>query len=259
MAIKGKKKSQQRGSQGVRRPAGAPRPAVGSSRGRTPFYKTRDGMLILGIFVLVFLGVIAWLVGSARERSQELEASRAGLERYSEEAEKVIGTATTPIREMVELTQLDPEVVDSLKEDSERWTTELQQVQGSLAQIFPEPQVLEVNQLFNEAFALYGAAAETFALVPDAKGELRQQIFTRASVQRDTASALFETAIAVLNRMRSDKDLPASGLLPPAGPSVPQMEDPSNVEIPVDELEGLEEDPAGDGAEGADEDTGQEE
>lgn len=247
MAIKGKKKSQSRGSQGARRPASAPRPTPARSRRHTPFFKTRDGLLIIGIFVLVFLGVIAWLIGSARERAQELDAERAALEQYSEQAEAFLSQANEPIREMVDVTEPSEEVLETLAEDAEGWKTDLQAVQGSLAQILPDPQVTEVNQLFNEALALYSASADTFALVPEARGDLRDQIFMRAAVQRDTASALFETAIGVLNRMRADKDMSASGLLPPAGPPAPPMEvAPGDaIEIPVEDEGG-----AGDAGDG---------
>ncbi|MGI8775470.1 MAG: hypothetical protein ACR2KQ_10785 [Actinomycetota bacterium] len=245
MAIKGKKKSQSRGSQGTRRPASAPPPTPARSRRHTPFFKTRDGMLIIGIFVLVFLGVIAWLIGSARERSQELDAERAALEQYSDQVGALLSQANDPIREMVAVTEPSEEVRETLAEDAEGWKTDLQQVQGSLAQILPDPQVIEVNQLFNEALALYSAAADTFALVPEARGNLRDQIFTRAAVQRDTASALFETAIGVLNRMRADRDMPASGLLPPAGPPAGSMEVPAGEEIEIPVEGGAEEEGGG--------------
>ena len=264
MAIKGKKKSQQRGSQGVRRPAAAPRPAVSTARrGKTPFYKTRDGMLILGIFVLVFLGVIAWLIGSARERQNELEASRTAIRQYTDQAEAALTQADTTIREMVSLAGPIDDAIETLEEDPAKWVTELQQVQGSLAQLLPASELIEVNQLFNEALALYGAAADTFALVPEARGDLQEQIFTRAAVQRDTASAIFETAIGVLNRIRTDKDLPAAGILPPAAPpSDMELPGDGSVEVPIG---GTEEDTAEDSVEdegdpagaGGDENTGE--
>ena len=79
MAIKGKKKSQSRGSQGVRRPAAAPRPTV-SARRKTSWWRTRDGLLIGGIFLVVAIGVVVWLVISAQDRAEQREQEQATLE-----------------------------------------------------------------------------------------------------------------------------------------------------------------------------------
>lgn len=208
-------------------------------------------MLIIGIFVLVGLGVIAWLIGSARERAGELEASRTAIRLYSDQVEATLTAADTTIREMATLSGPSDEAVGTIEDDAEGWTTDLQQIQTGLSQVMPPTELLEVNQLFNEAMALYGAAADTFALVPEAGAGLRDQIFTRAAVQRDTASAIYESAIGVLNRMRSERDLPAAGILPPAGPAAGSMEVPSDgsIEVPV---EGSEEQ---EGAEGQDGET----
>ena len=65
MAIKGKKKSQSRGSQGQRRPAAAPRP-VYTGRRHTPWYKTTEGRLIGGMLIAVVVGVKIWLVADAQ-------------------------------------------------------------------------------------------------------------------------------------------------------------------------------------------------
>ncbi|HYO61272.1 MAG TPA: hypothetical protein VEU29_05185, partial [Actinomycetota bacterium] len=81
MAIKGKKKSQQRGSQGQRRPAAAPRP-VYTGRKHTPWYKTNEGRLIGGLLIAVILGVTIWLVADAQNKSKERTATRESLEQY---------------------------------------------------------------------------------------------------------------------------------------------------------------------------------
>ena len=76
MAIKGKKKN--RGSS-PRRPAGAPRPAVSGARRHTPFYRTRDGLFIIAIFVAVAIGVVVWLVTDAQSKARERDERRDDL------------------------------------------------------------------------------------------------------------------------------------------------------------------------------------
>ena len=219
MAIKGKKKSQQRGSQGVRRPAAAPRPVV-TGRRHTPWYRTRDGMLVLGIFIAVGIGVVIWLIGSARENAKELEREQAVLTAYTNDVRAPLESVSEPVTEMAAVTSAPGgKDLDELAEDAEGWVTSLQEAQTALAQTFPSPPTDGVHQIFNEALGLYTSAAQTFALLPDVAGETRAEVFTRASTQRDLATAVFASAISVLDEFRSQKDLRASGLRPPADPA----------------------------------------
>ncbi|HEU4481362.1 MAG TPA: hypothetical protein VFS18_05705, partial [Actinomycetota bacterium] len=138
MAIKGKKKS--RGSQGVRRPAAAPRPVVTGTRRHTPWYRTRDGMLIGGIFLLVGIGVIVWLIGSAREDARELEQEQAVLEDYTTDVGGALEAAGAPASEMAAVTSdTAREDLDALAEDAEGWVTSFQEAQTRLTQVFPAP------------------------------------------------------------------------------------------------------------------------
>ena len=224
MAIKGKKKN--RGAQGVRRPAQAPRPAY-APRARTPFYRTRDGMILLGILGLVALGTIIWLIGSARNEAKELEDRQAQLETYDEQITGVLQQATPVAQEMatVQAVPADEKGLEDLAADSERWITDLQQFQTQISQVFPAPEVESVNELFNQALSLYVASAQTFALVPDAEGDLQASVYARAIAQRDAATGVWSSAIDVLDTLRSNAEMSASGLRPPASAS--QMPDPN--------------------------------
>lgn len=216
MAIKGKKKS--RGAQGVRRPAAAPPPPVTARRRHTPFYRTRDGMILLGILGVVAIGTVIWLVMSAQNEAKELEAKQAVLDQYGDQVEPTLQTASATALEMAAVTAV-PEDPADLAEDSEGWIKNLQGAQTQFAQIFPAPEVEPVNQLFNESLALYVASAETFALVPKAEGKLQADLFIRATVQRDTAAAVWASAIGALDELRDVRDLGPSGLDAPEGPA----------------------------------------
>lgn len=224
MAIKGKKKN--RGSQGARRPAEAPRPAY-APRASTPFYKTRDGMILMGILGAVALGTIIWLIGSAQNEAKKLEARQAQLETYNDQIVGVLQQATPVAQDMasVQAPPADATAADDLAADSERWIAGIQQSQTQVSQIFPAPEVESINELFNEALSLYVAAAQTFALVPDAEGGLQSDIHARAVTQRDTAAAVWTSAIDVLDTLRSSAEMPASGLRPPV--SAGQLPDPN--------------------------------
>jgi hypothetical protein len=239
MAIKGKKKS--RGSQGVRRPAAAPRPVVTGTRRHTPWYRTRDGMFIVGILALVAIGIVVWLVGSAREDARTLEQEQQILEDYTADVRGPLQNANPPATEMAAVTaETSGEDLEGLASDAEGWITSFQEAQTQLTQVFPAPPADSVQQLFNEALGLYISAAQTMALLPDIEGAARDEVFTRATVQRDTANALFQSAISVLDGFRSEKELRASGLSAPGGSG--PMADPAagaspgfEVEVPTED------------------------
>lgn len=214
MAIKGKKKS--RGGAPPRRPAGAPRPVVTSGRSKTPWYRTRDGILILSIFVLVAIGVAIWLYSSAREEARQLEAKQDALQAYTEQVGPVLQSASEAAGAMTALTQLpEGEELTGIQEDVAQWQAAVQQAQVSLTSIVAPPEAEATHQLFNEAFALYGSAASTFGQVSEAKGEIVGQLFATASTQRDLATSIFESAIAGFDTLRDELDLPASRLSAP--------------------------------------------
>ena len=221
MAIKGKKKG--RGGQGARRPASAPRPTV-TPRRKTPWWRTRDGLLISGIFLVVAIGVVIWLIVSAQDRAKQFEEEQAVLESYTTSLQGVLQGATTPAGEMIAVTAL-PEGDDlaQLVEDAETWVTDLQTAQAVIQQQPAPGEVRSIHSLFGESLQLYVSAAQTLALVPDAEGRLQNELFTRATAQRDSAGRVMEGAIGALDQMRREKDLAASGLrsptqLPPTSP-----------------------------------------
>lgn len=236
MAIKGKKKS--RGAQGVRRPAAAPRPQVTGARRHTPFYKTRDGLILLGILGAVALGTIVWLVMSAQNEAKELEAQQSALEQYADQVDPVLEPAVAIAEEMGAVLAV-PEDPADLTEDSTKWVTDLQGAQTQLSQIIPAPEADPINQLLNEALSLYVSSAETFALVPDADGNLQQELFTRATVQRDTASAVWASAVSAFDELRGVRELGASGLDSPQAPApvADPLATPGAEEIPHDDNE----------------------
>jgi type II secretory pathway pseudopilin PulG len=199
-------------------------------------------MILLGILGMVALGTIVWLIGSARNEAKLLEDRQAQLETYGDQAEGVLQQAVPVAQDMnsVQAVPADSKGLDDLAADAERWITGLQQSQTQISQVFPAPEVESVNELFNEALSLYVASAQTFALVPDAEGDLQASIFARAVSQRDTAAAVWASAIGVLDTLRSDAELPASGLRAPAAQNA--MPDPAaspgaEVTIPPEDSE----------------------
>lgn len=212
-------------------------------------------MLILGVFLIVLAGVAIWLIAGVQERAQQARERREALETYTTSLRGSLEGATETVTEMnLVVTAPRGDELDDLAEDAEGWIESLRGVQTEVVQIFPSREIEPVNQLFNEALSLYISAAQTFALVPEVGGDTRVQLFSRGADQRDTASALWASAVGVLDQMRRDHGLGASGIRPPV-PAAPEPEAGPGVEIPLDpeDLEGLEELPGDQQGEGPDE------
>jgi hypothetical protein len=216
MAIKGKKKSQSRGSQGVRRPAQAPRPVASARRGPTPFYKTTDGKLIFGLLGIVLIGVIIWAVMGARNTAKEEQARADRIDHYTNEVRGVIQDIIVPAGEMSSIpTTVTPESLKDVKKNAERWKTSFIKAQSTLAQITPDAEVEKLQQLFGQGIVGLQAAADTYELVPRADGKLQADLLTRVAVQRDQGAGVIDAAIGELDRLRGDVDLSPSGLRSP--------------------------------------------
>ncbi|MBA3431631.1 MAG: hypothetical protein H0U16_09150, partial [Actinobacteria bacterium] len=84
MAIKGKKKPQNRGGRARRAPAAAPRPVVGG-RGREPWYRTTRDRLIAGAVGAAALIALVAVIANARSNSSDLAQRREGIENYAGE------------------------------------------------------------------------------------------------------------------------------------------------------------------------------
>lgn len=217
--------------------------------------------MVGAVFLLILAGLIIWAIASAQERARQEDAQREAVERYTSDLGTALSGATETVTEMNLVATLPRgNALEELGTSSETWIENLNTTQGQVVQIFPSRDLTSVNELFGEATSLYISSAQTFALVPEVSGGTRNDVFARAADQRDTATALWTSAIGVLDQIRRDLGLRASGLQAPAPPApeadLPVGEDGESVEIPIEVEEG--EEGEGDGGredtdEGADE------
>lgn len=217
MAIKGKKKSQSRGSQGQRRPAAAPRP-VYSGRKHTPWYRTNEGRLIGGLLIAVIVGVTIWLVADAQNKSKERTETRQVLEDYSKTIRSYTN-ALGPVAE--EMGSVSPTEVDgeALKKDAGKWTTDLSAAQAQLASAPPPDEAEVASRLFEQSMASFLSAARMFDTAAGAEGELQTGLVAQATAEVEQARGLFDLGVVALDEELSDVDGSPSNLLLPQGNS----------------------------------------
>lgn len=215
MAIKGKKKSQSRGSQAKRRPAQAPRPQGGYQR-HVPWYRTSGGRVGVAVGLVLLIGVVGGVIAAvtgedpvdvgAQNQAQDFTSQVANHLQSTSEAGAAIAAAPT---------DTEADGFETLAEDATSWSGDFEAAQLTLAQQPQGGDLQTASQLFQESLLLYSAAAKTYALAPDADGKLADSILERAGAQRDLATTIWRDALNLLDRARGEADLAPSGLRSP--------------------------------------------
>jgi hypothetical protein len=217
MAIKGKKKSHSRGSQSRRQPAAAPRAAPLPRR--VPWYRTDRGRLA-AVGVLALIAALGWWgVDRAGDEAAALERSQALLTTYTSEARALLQT-TRPAAESLAAIPARPTRSDltRVEEEAAGWIATLRRAQTQAGEVLPTPLVINAHQLFARSVDLYLLSARTARDAATGQSSPTDTL-ARATEARDTASAIWLTAIQVLDRERARSEMPASGLGIPGAPA----------------------------------------
>ena len=246
MAIKGKKKSQKRGSQARRRPAAPPRQVV-QQRQSLPWHKNPRIVGALGLLVIVAIGVIVWAVQDSSKEQKALEKRQETLDGYTDEIRAVVQGLRAPAGLMAAApTALeDPEAADKLAEDAADWSGQFEQSLQDFGKIVPSTQgsIENVHSLYNQAIQIYLTAAKSFELAAETEDKAQQDAFSLAATQRTEAGTVWTEATALLDEERRKADLELSGLTAPEAPAggtapgtsptgLPQGEIPSELTPP---------------------------
>ncbi len=222
MAIKGKKKSQSRGSQGQRRPAAAPRP-VYTGRRPTPWYRTTEGRLVGGLILAVAIGVTIWLVADAQNKSEERTTRREALEDYVTNV-RAFATTIGPVAEQMGLVPpADPDV-KTLGKDAAKWTADLTNAQAQVAALTAPDDAEVANELFLQSLSSFAAAARTYESVAAAEGKLQTELLAQATEEREQARTLFDLGVTALDDELDEVGGDFSNLSLPE--SIPPLPDP---------------------------------
>ena len=214
MAIKGKKKSQTRGSQARRRPATAPRAAGGTRP--APWYHTTSGRVMLAVVGAVVLGGVMWAVANAQASARDLRQRQRALDQFTGQIRAVLDMMNPVTAEMATVpeTAAGPDVV-KLQKDTTTWLKSLQQVRTQLSGIPVLPSVETASRVFASSVEQYVAAANAYQLAATVERDVQRKALVQAAAQRDQAAALWLTAVDALDRARSAAELGPSALQPP--------------------------------------------
>lgn len=222
MAIKGKKKSQSRGSQARRKPAMAPRPAAGKPQ-KPPWYKTTAGQTIAAISAMLLVLVILVSVNNARTESRERELLESSFDTYNEQARTLLQSITTPASEMAAAAQAPPE---DLKGSAKEWTQAFVGAQTQVSQLVPPEDASASHDLFAQSMSLFSSAASTYTAAADLEGDQQTQLLAAASSQVSAAAQVWSAGVTVLDEALDTNELPPSGLRSPTEAPPSEMPPP---------------------------------
>ncbi|HET7483693.1 MAG TPA: hypothetical protein VFK89_12630, partial [Actinomycetota bacterium] len=161
MALKGKRKSRNRGSQARRRPASAPRPT--SVTRKPPWYRTTGGLTVAGLGLLVLLIFGAWLIANTKAHNRDVESKKKALETYTEDVRAAVQSLTQPVTEMTAAAQQMP---DDLKKKAQAWQEAITATQTSFGQKVAPGDAVSAQTLFQQAIQSFTFAAIDYGLVP---------------------------------------------------------------------------------------------
>ncbi|HVF53292.1 MAG TPA: hypothetical protein VNC78_06745 [Actinomycetota bacterium] len=239
MAIKGKKKSQARGSQARRRPAAAPRVAA-ARRTHVPWYRTPGGRVGAAIGIAVIFGLIVGGVALSRRDDQANAALQEQMKTYTSDIERLVGELQDPVTELASMPTgvAGEEELQNLKDSVKKWRKALSDVQSVAFSLGPPPDTENANRLFLHAIGLYIGSVDTYELASQTEDvDVQSKIMGRAAFERGQANEAFLTAIAVLDEARDELDMTSSGLEAPGAAPAPAPEETS-ITLPPAETPG---------------------
>src|SRR5918999_413249 len=194
MALKGKKKSQSRGSQGRRRPAAAPRPAL-APRAPRRWYRTTSGRAVAAIVAVALVGGIVAAIIGARSGAGDLQRRQGSLRTFTGEVRVVLQELRVAAGAMSEApVTAEGGELDELRASTRGWARTIQSAQGRLVSIAPARGTELAQRLFAQSTQLYGSAATTYGLVDRAGAALSDDLLRRAAERR--AADLGPSALA---------------------------------------------------------------
>jgi hypothetical protein len=222
MAVKGKKKSQSRGSQGRRGPAQAPRAAY-SATAPVPWYRTTAGLVLAGLALLIALIAIIALVRSGSD-APDLTNRKDALDQYTGDIRGLLQDITPPAAgENGVPNKLSVKDVKALKDQSATWVSQLQQAGQNVGKVTPPtPGAQSANVVFAESVQLYVQAARIYGLAPSTSPSVQEKMLASGASLRDQATSLWQQGVNLLDQARSAAKMPPSQLrLPTAGAVAP--------------------------------------
>jgi hypothetical protein len=215
MAIKGKKKSQSRGSQARRRPAAAPRPAL-VTRGRVPWYRTPGGRVALAVAIVLAVSAVGGIIAVAGSDAG-LEARQRRLQAYTQQIRTLRAQITVPASQMAGAPMSPRQKgFKRLGNDALRWVGVFGQAQPSADSLAPPDSISTTATLFSKSVETYAAAAQMFEVATTLEEAAQMRLIGLAATERERALELWSTALAELESARSDAEMDPSGLQPPA-------------------------------------------
>ena len=223
MAIKGKKKSQNRGSQARRRPAAPPRPAVTPKGQALAWYRNPRIVAVLGTLAIILIGVIVLITQNNAEEADKLAKQQETLDEYTDEINALLQQLRDPATGLAEADPefLDAKVAKELEKNAKEWATQFQEALQSFSQIVPSQQgsIEKIHNLYNQSIQIYMTAAGTYQLAAESEGRPQQAALALAANQRTQAGAVWTEATALLDDERRAADLELSGLNAPDSPA----------------------------------------
>jgi hypothetical protein len=173
---------------------------------------------VVAIVTVVVAGALIFVtVGPSNESS---EARGGAIESYTgsiRTVEQSLKAATEAMSQVPR--QLSAKAAAKLGNDAAPWIKTVAAAEVRITALTPPAGSQSYHRLFLQATQLYGTAAATFGSAAKAAGDGRTRLVAAAAELRDQAGGVWQSGIEVLDEVRRDVGLDASGLEPPSAPA----------------------------------------
>jgi hypothetical protein len=228
VAIKGKKKSQSRGSQARRRPAAMPKP-VATVR-KPKWYQTTAGLSIASIGGILALILAIWIFNTVRTSGREADAIKQQLESYTGSVKSALQLVTPAATDMSQAATADPKTV---AEDAKTWVKTLQDAQTQLSGAVPPPEAQAAHQIFQQSIEIFKTAASVLELAADLPTDTATKLVATTLAEVSVADGVWGTAVNALDDARAAAGLGSAALRSPIN-SDPAAQPSPLATVPVD-------------------------
>jgi hypothetical protein len=171
------------------------------------------------IIIVVVTAAVGGTLAAINSGNKADEEKKTAVVDYTARVEATLGEVTQPASSMAAF-PADPSdrELEALPDAVVTWRNGLRSAQNGSGDLGPPAELRNVNILFVESIIEYLSAVETFDALARVKGDtqddgaLRVRLSRQAADDRNRATSLWTTGVALLDEEREELGLEASGI-----------------------------------------------
>lgn len=184
-----------------------------------PWHRTAGGRVAAAIIVVVLVAAVGGTIAAINSNNNADQDKQLVVEDYTARVGNTLQELTQPASSLGAFPpNPSPQELEDLPDTVVTWRNGLRSAQSGSSALEPPADLRNVNVLFVESIIEYLSAVEAYNAVARVKGDAREDrsvrelLLRNAADDRNRATALWTTGVALLDDARNDLGLEPSGL-----------------------------------------------